>query len=93
MDYFIHYCGKICFDYIVQSFFLRRVMIYSMDKELNALWLEVEILTGTKYLKIKISPNISDEFSYETNHAIRNLKDLDQRINNCRDVRLLTLMQ
>jgi len=26
-------------------------MIDSMEEELNALWLEVETLTGTKYLK------------------------------------------
>ena len=28
-------------------------MIDSMEEELNALWLEVETLTGTKYLKKK----------------------------------------
>ncbi len=68
-------------------------MIDSMDKELNALWLEVEILTGTKYLKRKIPPNASDQFSDEANQAIRNLKDLSQSFNNRKDVRLLTRMQ
>ena len=68
-------------------------MIDSMDKELNALWLEVESLTGTKYLKRKISPNASDQFSDEANQAIRNLKDLSQSFNNRKDVRLLSRMQ
>jgi len=68
-------------------------MIDSMEEELNALWLEVEILTGTKYLKRKIPPDVSDQFSDETNQAIRNLKDLNQKINNRRDVRLLSRMQ
>ena len=68
-------------------------MIDSMDKELNALWLEVESLTGTKYLKRKIPPNTSDQFSDEANQAIRNLKDLSQSFNNRKDVRLLSRMQ
>ena len=68
-------------------------MIDSMEEELNALWLEVETLTGTKYLKKKSPPDVSDHFSDETNQVIRNLKDLDQRINNRRDVRLLSRMQ
>ncbi len=68
-------------------------MIDSMEEELNSLWLEIENLTGTKYLKRKIPPDVSDHFSDETNQVIRNLKDLDQRINNRRDVRLLSRMQ
>ena len=68
-------------------------MTDSMEEELNSLWLEVEILTGIKYLKRKILLKVSDHFSDETNQAIRNLKDLDQRINNRRDVRLLSRMQ
>ena len=68
-------------------------MIDSMDKELNALWMEVEILTGRKYLKRKIPPNASDQFSDEANQAIRNLKDLSQSFNNRKDVRLLSRMQ
>ena len=68
-------------------------MIDSMEEELNTLWLEVETLTGTKYLKRKIPPEVSDHYSNETNQAIRYLKDLDQRINNRRDVRLLSRMQ
>jgi hypothetical protein len=68
-------------------------MADSMEEELNSLWLEVEILTGIKYLKRKILLKVSDHFSDETNQAIRNLKDLDQRINNRRDVRLLSRMQ
>ena len=68
-------------------------MIDSMEEDLNALWLEVEKLTGTKYLKRKIPPDVSDQFSDETNQVIRNLKDLDQRINNRNDVRLLSRMQ
>ena len=68
-------------------------MIDSMEEELNALWLEVETLTGTKYLKKKSPPDVSDHFSDETNQVIRNLKDLDQRINNRNDVRLLSRMQ
>ena len=68
-------------------------MADSMEEELNSLCLEVEILTGIKYLKRKILPKVSDHFSDETNQAIRNLKDLDQRINNRRDVRLLSRMQ
>ena len=68
-------------------------MADSMEEELNSLWIEVEILTGTKYLKRKIPPDVSDQFSDETNQVIRNLKDLNQRINNRRDVRLLSRMQ
>jgi len=68
-------------------------MIDSMEEELNALWLEVETLTGTKYPPKKSPPDVSDHFSDETNQVIRNLKDLDQRINNRRDVRLLSRMQ
>ena len=68
-------------------------MTDSMEEEPNSLWLEVEILTGIKYLKRKILPKVSDHFSDETNQAIRNLKDLDQRINNRRDVRLFSRMQ
>ena len=68
-------------------------MIDSMDNELNALWLEVESLTGTKYLKRKIPLNASDQFSDEANQAIRNLKDLSQSFNNRKDVRLLSRMQ
>ena len=68
-------------------------MADSMEEELNSLWIEIEILTGIKYLKRKILPKVSDHFSDETNQAIRNLKDLDQRINNRRDVRLLSRMQ
>ena len=68
-------------------------MIDSMDDELNALWLEVETLTGIKYLRRTIPPNVSDEFSDEANIAIEHLKDLHQRINNRRDVRLLSRMQ
>jgi hypothetical protein len=68
-------------------------MIDSMEEDLNALWLEVEKLTGTKYLKRKILPDVSDQFSDETNQVIRNLKDLDHKINNRRDVRLLSRMQ
>ena len=68
-------------------------MIDSMDDELNALWLEVETLTGIKYLRKKIPPNVSDQFSDEANIAIEHLKDLHQRINNRKDVRLLSRMQ
>ena len=68
-------------------------MIDSMDKELNSLWLEVETLTSTKYLKRKISPDISDQFSDDANRAIRNLKDLSQSFNNREDVRLLSRMK
>ena len=68
-------------------------MIDSMDDELNALWLEVETLTGIKYLRRTIPPNVSDQFSDEANIAIEHLKDLHQRINNRKDVRLLSRMQ
>ena len=68
-------------------------MADSMEEELNSLWLEIEILTGIKYLKRKILPKVSDQFSYEANEAIENLKDLTQRINNRSDVRLLSRMQ
>ena len=68
-------------------------MIDSMDDEVNALWLEVETLTGIKYLRRTIPPNVSDQFSDETNIAIEHLKDLHQRINNRKDVRLLSRMQ
>ena len=68
-------------------------MIDSMDDELNALWLEVETLTGIKYFKRKIPPKVSDQFSDEANKAIENLKDLNQRINNRNDVLSLFRMQ
>ena len=63
------------------------------EEELNALWLEVEILTDIKYLNRKIPPKVSDQFSDEANKAIENLKDLNQRINNRNDVRSLFRMQ
>ena len=63
------------------------------EEELNALWLEVEILTDIKYLNRKIPPKVSDQFSDEANKAIGNLKDLNQRINNRNDVRSLFRMQ
>ena len=68
-------------------------MADSMEEELNSLWLEIEILTGIKYLKRKILPKVSDQFSDEANEAIENMKDLTQRINNRSDVRLLSRMQ
>ena len=68
-------------------------MTDSMEEELNSLWLEVEILTGIKYLKRKILPKVSHQFSDVANEAIENLKDLTQRINNRSDVRLLSRMQ
>ena len=68
-------------------------MIDSMDDEVNALWLEVETLTGIKYLRRTIPPNVSDHFSDGANIAIEHLKDLHQRINNRKDVRLLSRMQ
>ena len=68
-------------------------MTDSMEEKLNALWLEVETLTSIKYLKRKIPPNASDQFSDEANIAIEHLKDLHQRINNRKDVRLLSRMQ
>ena len=68
-------------------------MADSMEEELNSLWLEIEILTGIKYLKRKILPKVSDQFSDEANEAIENLKDLTQRINKRSDVRLLSRMQ
>ena len=68
-------------------------MTDSMEEELNALWLEVETLTSIKYLRRTIPPNVSDHFSDETNIAIEHLKDLHQRINNRKDVRLLSRMQ
>ena len=68
-------------------------MIDSMDDELNALWLEIETLTGIKYLRRTTHPNVSDQFSDEVNAAIEHLKDLHQRINNRKDVRLLSRMQ
>ena len=63
------------------------------EEELNALWLEVEILTDIKYLNRKIPQKVSDQFSDEANKAIENLKDLNQRINNRNHVRSLFRMQ
>ena len=68
-------------------------MIDSMEEELNALWLEVETLTSVKYLKRKTPPKVSDQFSDKTNEAIEYLEKLHQRINNRKDVRLLSRMQ
>ena len=68
-------------------------MIDSMEEELNALWLEVETLTSIKYLKRKTSLKVSDQFSNKTNEAIEYLEDLHQRINNRKDVRLLSRIQ
>ena len=68
-------------------------MTDSMEEKLNALWLEVETLTSIKYLKRKIPPNASDQFSEEANMAIENLKDLHQRVSNRKDVSLLSRMQ
>ena len=63
------------------------------EEELNALWLEVEILTDIKYLNRRIPLKVSDQFSDEANKAIVNLKDLNQRINNRNDVRSLFRIQ
>ena len=68
-------------------------MTDSMEEELNALWLEVETLTSIKYLKRKTPPNVSEKFSDKTNEAIEYLEDLHQRINNRKDVWLLSRMQ
>ena len=68
-------------------------MTDSMEEELNAQWLEVETLTSIKYLKRKTPPKVSDQFSDKTNEAIEYLEDLHQRINNRKDVRLLSRMQ
>ena len=68
-------------------------MTDSMEEELNALWLEVETLTSVKYLKRKTHPKVSDQFSDKTNEAIEYLEDLHQRINNRKDVWLLSRMQ
>ena len=68
-------------------------MIDSMEEELNALWLEVETLTSIKYLKRKTPPKVSDQFSDKANEAIEYLEDLNQRIKNRKDVRLLSRMQ
>ena len=68
-------------------------MIDSMDEELNALWLEVETLTGIRYLRRTPPPNASDQFSEEANMAIENLKDLHKRVCNRKDVSLLSRMQ
>ena len=68
-------------------------MTDSMDDELDALWLEVETLTGIRYLRRKKPPNASDQFSEEANMAIENLKDLHQRVSNRKDVSLLSRMQ
>ena len=67
-------------------------MTDSMEEELNALWLEVETLTSIKYLKRKTPPNVSDQFSDESNEAIGYLENLNQKINNRKDVRLLSRM-
>ena len=64
-----------------------------MEEELNALWLEVETLTSIKYLKRKTPPKVSDQSSDKTNEAIEYLEDLHQRINNRKDVRLLSRIQ
>ena len=68
-------------------------MIDSMEEELNALWLEVETLTSIKYLKRKTPAKVSDHFSDEANEAIGYLENLIQKINNRKDVRLLSRMQ
>ena len=68
-------------------------MIDSMEEELNALWLEVETLTSIKYLKRKTPLKVSDQLSNKTNEAVEYLEDLHQRINNRKDVRLLSRIQ
>ena len=68
-------------------------MTDSMEEELNALWLEVETLTSIKYLKRKTPPKVSEQFSDKTNEAIGYLENLIQKINNRKDVRLLSRMQ
>ena len=68
-------------------------MTDSMEEELNALWLEVETLTSITYIKRKTPPKGSDHFSDEANEAIGYLENLIQKINNRKDVRLLSRMQ
>ena len=68
-------------------------MTDSMEEELNVLWQEVETLTGLKYLKRETPPKVSDQFSDKANEAIEYLEDLHQRINNRKDIRLLSRMQ
>ena len=67
-------------------------MIDSMKEELNALWLEVESLTGIKYLNREDPPEASDNFSNEANEAIEKLENLNQNFNNRNDVRRLSRM-
>ena len=69
-------------------------MTDSMEEELNALWLEVEILTGIKFFCRETAPLTCTYYSDEANGEIEKLQDLNQRIVNQND-RLLesTMMQ
>ena len=55
------------------------------EEELNALWLEVEILTGIKFFCRETTPLTCTYYSDEANGAIEKLQDLNQRIVNQND--------
>ena len=44
-------------------------MADSMEEELNSLWLEVEKLTSIRFIKRKILPKVSNQFSDEANES------------------------
>ena len=67
-------------------------MTYSIEEEHDSLWLEVENLTGVRFINRKKPPEALSEYSDEAKEAIKKLKNVYQRINNREDVRRLSRM-
>ena len=65
-------------------------MTYSIEEERDSLWLEVENLTGMRFINRKKPPEALSEYSDEAKEAIKKLKNVYQRINNREDVRRLS---
>ncbi len=67
-------------------------MTYSIEEVRDSLWLEVEDLTGVRFINRKKPPEALSEYSDEAKEVIDKLKNVYQRINNREDVRRLSQM-
>ena len=63
-----------------------------MEQEREDLWQKIEELTGMRFINRKQMPEVHEEYPDETKELIRQLKDLDQKIQNRADVRRLSRM-
>ena len=51
-------------------------MTYSIEEERDSLWLEVENLTGVRFINRKKPPEALSEYSDEAKEAIKKLKNV-----------------